>query len=88
MKRHEKIALLTKLVQGQVNEAVRQRLRESQENEAIIGIFSPDKNPPSPDDEIVIQERDKEIRIPYKELDQYAWRKGISVIFLLPDNQR
>ncbi|WP_041616296.1 hypothetical protein [Spirosoma linguale] len=88
MKRTDKINLLTKVVQGQVNEAVRQRLRESQENEAIIGIFSPDKNNPGPDDEIVIQERDKEIRIPYRQLDQYAWRKGNSVIFLLPDNQR
>jgi hypothetical protein len=86
MNRNVKLALLSKLMQGKATEGIKQQLRESQENEAIIGIFKPGKE--NPDDEIIIQEKGKENRILYKELDQYAWRRGNPAIFLLPDNQR
>lgn len=88
MKRYEKLALLTKVVQGNITEHTRQQLRQSVDYGPIIAIIRVSCDGPKPEDEIWIQEENQKISMLYSDLETYAARKENSVIFIFPDNGR
>lgn len=88
MKRHEKLALLTKVVQGNVTDHVKHQLRQSVDYGPIIAIVRAGHEGPKPDDQVTIQEGTKEITMLYKELDAYAAKKADAVMFVFPHNGR
>ena len=89
MKRAEKIALLTKLIEGNSSQTARRQLQQAMSNAPrsliIIDDLDFEKDQPMTDsDPVRFQDRGVEHRMTLKEAQQYARRYQMHTLFILP----
>lgn len=87
MKRAEKIALLTKIVNGEVNEGTRRQLSQSNGPGGIVLIYQPGDANPSPDDAVSFEHNGQRVTMPYKDIQAFT-RYDPLTIFFIPDKGR
>ncbi|ARK12187.1 hypothetical protein A6C57_18635 [Fibrella sp. ES10-3-2-2] len=87
MKRSEKVALLTKLLKGEVNGSIFKQLYKPHLKPLII-IFKRHAHPLRPNDEVIVRAGPEDVTVLYKDLDAYARSVGGIVVAMLPDNGR
>ncbi len=87
MNRAEKIALLSKIVEGKASDKTLKQLRHSNGLGAVVIIYQVGASNPSPDDVVSFHHKGKRITMPYKDI-QALTRYEPLTICMIPDNGR
>lgn len=87
MKRADKIALLTKIIQGQVSHETRQRLRQSNGPGAVVITYQIGDSHPGPTDEVSFYHNGQQVTMPYKDIQAFTRYQPLTIC-MLPDNGR
>lgn len=87
MKRAEKIALLSKLLAGQVSEVTRQQLHQSNGPGGIVIFYQPGAPRPGPDDTVSFHHKGQQVTMPYRYVKAFTRYDPLTVCFM-PDNHR
>ena len=87
MKRADKIALLTKIIQGQVSHETRQLLRQSNGPGAVVIIYQHEASNPGPTDEVSFYHKGQQVTMPYGDIQAFTRYEPLTVCFI-PDNGR
>jgi hypothetical protein len=92
MKRADKIALLSKIIQGQISPATRQQIRQSNGPGtavpgAVVIIYKLEAPNPGPTDEVIFYHKGQQVTMPYKDIQAFTRYEPLTVCFI-PDNGR
>ena len=87
MKRAEKIALLAKVVQGQITPRTKEQLRQTLTPGGMAIILRPGQTDPGPDDEVSFHHNGRRHTMPYRDVPAFTRYDPLTVV-LLPDNGR
>ncbi|GAB4038676.1 hypothetical protein [Spirosoma jeollabukense] len=87
MKRTEKIALLTKIIQGKSSEGVKQQLKQSIGPGAVVIIYRHGALRPAPTDEVSFHYKGKPVTMPYKDIQAFTRYEPLTIC-MIPDNGR
>ncbi|WP_461148872.1 hypothetical protein [Spirosoma pulveris] len=87
MKRGEKIALLTKIVEGKASNETVKLLRQSKGPGCVIIIYRHGASEPGPDDLVSFHHKGKRVTMPYKDVEAFTRYDPLTII-MIPDNGR